>query len=118
MPIASPAPRPTSTTVAAPGRGYSSNARTRPSSRNAIATANGASLAFMKAWPTNSGQVASNASAMKPASGPPTRRPVRQTISSPSNPTIAPVSRRVSNTLNGKIFASSAAARSKPPPYS
>ena len=74
---------PTSATVAAPGRGYSSNARTSASSRSAIATANGASLALMNAWPTNSGQVASSASAMRPASGPPTRRPVRQTMTSP-----------------------------------
>ena len=118
MPIARPAAMPTIATVAAPGRGYSSNARTSASSRNAIATANGASFALMKAWPTNSGQVASSASAMKPATGPPMRRPVRQTMTSPSSPTSAPASRRVSNTLNGRTFASSAAARSKPPPYS
>ena len=42
---------PQSAIVAGLARGYSSNARTMPSSADAMATANGASFAFMNMWP-------------------------------------------------------------------
>ena len=50
-PIAAPMPMPQSAIVAGLARGYSSNARTMPSSAAAMATANGASFAFMNMWP-------------------------------------------------------------------
>src|SRR5262249_59684586 len=51
-----------------------------------------------------------------PAGGPPTRRPIRQVTNSPRTPTAAPISRRVSNSVNGRSLTASAASRSKPPP--
>ena len=50
-PIAAPMPMPQSAIVAGLARGYSSNARTMPSSATAMATANGASFAFMNMCP-------------------------------------------------------------------
>ena len=47
---------------------------------------------------------------MSPASGPPMRRPIRQVTNSPRIPTAAPISRRVSNSVNGSTLAASAAS--------
>ena len=51
VPIDKPRPRPKIATVVALGAGYSCNMRTSPSNITAMATANGASLAFMNMCP-------------------------------------------------------------------
>jgi hypothetical protein len=50
-PTARPTPTPHSAMVAGVARGYSSKARTMPSSAMTLVTANGPSLALMNMWP-------------------------------------------------------------------
>ena len=67
------------------GRGYSSNARTRPSSRSAMATANGASFGVHEHVPVVERAGGEQDEREQPGDGPPIRRPIRQVTNRPTS---------------------------------